>query len=48
MGKRTYLKFEKGCKITKVVRKGETAKVTMKCGNKKINKTLSAQEIIDG
>ena len=48
MGKRTYIKYIKGCQITRVKRRGRDIRTTIKCpGKKKITKTLSAQDILN-
>ena len=47
MGKRTFIKFLKGCQITKVVRKGKSPRITMKCPKSVLKKLKSAQGYID-
>jgi len=47
MGTRRYLGITKGCQIKRAVKKGNRVIINLKCGGKKINKTFTAQEIID-
>lgn len=46
-GRRRFMKFIGGCKLLKVAKRGNRVRITMKCEGKKIDKTLTAQEILE-
>lgn len=47
MGKQRFIKFTKGCKMTKIVRKGRNPTRTLKCPKFSKTKFESAQELVD-
>jgi len=48
MGKRVYIKSLGRCQMTKIVKRGRTPIITLKCHGISKKKIETAQEIIDG